>query len=100
MFKVILIKHVWNSDSPETSTKWALFSRIVELPFVPIPGLGVQLPMQRVWRLRSADWDVEEQLFRCCADDQYMEGIDDYFEDWLEELREAGWKLEGPFPKS
>lgn len=70
MYKVILIKFVWDSDSQESSTEWAMLSRIVELPFVPFPGLGVQLPMQRVWRLQSADWDVEEQLFRCRADDQ------------------------------
>ncbi|VVN44919.1 hypothetical protein [Pseudomonas fluorescens] len=101
MHKVTLLKYVWNGESPEDSTEWVLFSQPLELPFVPLPGLTVQLPMQRSWPLQSITWVVESQEFRCYAEDQYMTDLDDYFEDWIEHLPEAGWKLEqGPHPKN
>jgi len=101
MFKVTLQKYVWDGYSREDSSKWALFSHSLELPFTPVPGLGVNLPMQRSWRLRSVNWVVERQEFWCDAEDQYMDGDDDYFEDWLERLSDLGWTLvEGPHPKN
>ncbi|WP_455921529.1 hypothetical protein [Pseudomonas putida] len=101
MYKVTLLKYLWNGESAEDSSEWVLFSRSLELPFAPVPGLGIQLPMQRSWRLRSADWVVDAQAFCCHAEDQYMDGLDDYFDDWIESLTEVGWKLEqGPYPKN
>ncbi|MNR67798.1 hypothetical protein D3C85_1919890 [compost metagenome] len=66
-----------------------------------MPGLTIELPMQRAWQLRSASWVVEGEAFICHADDQYMTELDDDFEDWIEHLSEVGWRLEqGPHPKN
>ena len=103
MYKVTLCKYIWNGDCSESSTQWVLLSQPLELPFAPMPGLTINLPMQRGWVLRSSAWVVESQTFTCYAEDQYMDGIDDYFEDWIESLtdQDSGWTLAaGPHPKN
>ena len=101
MYKVTLRKYVWDGDDSDTSTQWVLFTRALELPFAPMPGLTIALPMQRDCLLRSSTWVAETQVFICNVEDQYMTDLEDYFEDWIEDLSEAGWRLEaGPHPKN
>lgn len=102
MYKVLLTKNVWNGRSPETSSTLAVLSTEIELPFVPFVGLSLQLLQQRNWKLRTVMWDVTEQLFHCDTDDQFIDllNIDDDFDNRLEHLVEAGWKLHGRFPNN
>lgn len=100
MFKVQLVKLVWNGYTRTNSTLFASLARVIELPFAPVPGHGIQFGMERLWRLTTVDWDVENQTFRCAVEDQFMVTVDDYFEDLLNTLQRDGWQLYGPCPVS
>ncbi len=99
MHKVRLIKFVWSNQTPETSLEWSKLLYEVDVPFVPFHGLNIQLPMQRAWRIRDVEWNVEEQTFRCHIEDQFMNllDVDDSYEDWLETLMECGWVMSGRY---
>lgn len=103
MNKVHLSMYVWDNEDLELSQKWTLLTWQVELPFAPFVGLEIQLPLQRAWRLRSVCWNVEKMYFHCNCEDLFTDplstdGLD--CDEWIRKLTAAGWKAEGPYPKS
>lgn len=102
MYKIMLVINVWNGRSPETSSTFAGLCTETELPFAPFPGLSLQLPMPRQWKLKSVAWNVTEQIFHCETDDLFINplNIDDDFDGKLNFLVEIGWKLLGRFPNN
>lgn len=99
MFKVFLIKVVWNDECIDSSSVWASLHREVALPFAPFVGLDINFPMERAWRLRSVSWDLEAQAFHCHVEDQFIDLFDESdFDEWIESLVETGWHLVGKYP--
>lgn len=95
MFKAIFCKSIWDGDSPESSTMFALLQREEKLPFSPTPGVEISwggVP-QALIKVR---WEVAESHFVCNMKDEcrHAIGADDYDFDWL--LKPAidnGWSL-------
>lgn len=102
MNTVHLSMYVWDDEDMERSKNWTLLTLQCELPFVPFVGLEIQLPLQRVWRLRNVCWDLEKKSFHCHCEDLFVDplsidGLD--CDELLEYLSSAGWRTDGPHPK-
>ncbi len=100
MFKTFLIINVFNSLVKSKSTKYTTFNLEIELPFVPTPGLALQLPRNRALTITNVSWDVSQAFFRVYLED-YFEvsiGFDDItYSDWIEHFKDRGWSCIGEY---
>ena len=95
MFKVIFCKSIWDGDTPESSTTFALLRREETLPFAPGPGMEIswQGVPQAIVAVR---WEPAESRFVCNMKDdcRHYIDVDTYDFEWL--LRFAidnGWSV-------
>ena len=103
MFKVIVVKYVWDSDEIETSKKHALFHREISLPFPPFIGLElIDEDDNFFWQsgsiLKVTWWNNHKggQRFVCSVKDDFpywRDGCDFSFDWFVKERLESGWTL-------
>jgi hypothetical protein len=113
MFRVVVWKSIWTHEEsvvhenlsektlvfghPEGSPepKVALMRKELFLPFAPFPGLSVTANRWSCHPLKTVDWSVEEQSFRCAVEDEYPRWALDTplsFEDLLSMSLDEGWQ--------
>jgi len=91
-FSVLVVKDVWDPQSPEKS---ATFTRELRIPFAPTIGIRLS---ERNWEsgpLTSVTWVTDEQRFLCrvAVEEPYSDGTDDFTIEFLIEMAtDSGWK--------
>ncbi len=98
MYKVLLILKVFNEFDLQSSTKFATFTKEIQLPFVPTSGLRLTVNYDRSAMIALVDWCTRENFFRVYLEDRFAEshGMDDItYEDWIEHFTERGWENQG-----
>ncbi|WP_349278728.1 hypothetical protein [Polaromonas hydrogenivorans] len=96
MFKVTIIKNIWDSQSPVDSARFAALERRQELPFAPYPGLELFWGLERPHRVVNVRWEIQNTIFVCKVEDEFpneldVDGLD--FDELVEAAQLNDWAL-------
>lgn len=96
MFTVVFIKYIFDTDSPDPKSRFAVFERQEQLPFPPSVGLEFRWITDGPYRIVSCTWHFDYSRFWCKLEDEFpdnvsLDGLN--FEELLERAQSSGWPL-------
>jgi len=97
VYKVQVIKEIFAEKPDETSMHgipFSLYSRDIELPFPPYPGLQICEQGIKSYTIERVQWGIDDKSFMCWISEEYPRQV---FETWLsyefliEHTKDHGW---------
>jgi len=98
MFNVEFCKTIWDGESPESSTKFAMLHRSETLPFAPTPGVEIMWGVVPE-AIRTVRWQPARVCFVCNMKDEFPYEIGSYTYDFawlLDHAISTGWTVVSP----
>ena len=98
MYKVKFIKNVWDGKSQNSSSKFSIFKKELELNFVPVPGMKFNFGRRSSESPIDISWISEEQEFHCNMPDEFEHWKFDSHMNYkynCQSLVDEGWEFVG-----
>lgn len=77
MFKALLARTIYDGTAEETSTRYAVLTKEVSLPFPPTLDIGISLGSPGPTKLRRITWNHDAAHFLCDFEEEFDTGMVD-----------------------